>query len=552
MAVNDLVITIKANDQASKALNGIKSKVNTFATGISSQVNRTVADTKVKMASMAQTVKKNWLVITAAITASFIALRKAFDLIKLAATFNQQEEAFRNFAAKSGQNAEELISQMKRLSGETLSTATVMQNATRAMALGLSADKLPRLMEISRAAARAFGEDVSFMFDSIVLGLGRQSRMILDNLGIIIKQDEANRRYAESMGIVGRALNEEEKKIAFLNEALRQGQNIIDTVNIQNKSQLEGIQSLAAAWDNLKVAVGNALLFIIQANESYLQIWNSLVAAIVGGVTDAFEFMNEKLAVAVEFYGNLLDKLPFVDESFKDLTLTLEENALFWEGAGNASQDYGNKATETAFLIAEMMQSKATPAMSGFRQAVETVSASTDKLAKDSKKNMKAVQDAIGTSLAQSIVHGKSWKETMSGLFKQWATAAIKEIIRVIFKLEALKKAMDAISGGPLGFIKGFFGFADGGIVGSVGNKLNLPTAANGASVARGRAVPILAHEGEFVGTPARLAEAGIGGGSVEINIGEVHLGGDQDVTAFAEDLGFRVEQSLRSARGLT
>ena len=79
-------------------------------------------------------------------------------------------------------------------------------------------------MEISRASARAFGESVGFMFDSIVKGIGRQSKLILDNLGIIVSAEDAYRKYAASIGKSKDQLTEMEKKQAFLNATLEAGE----------------------------------------------------------------------------------------------------------------------------------------------------------------------------------------------------------------------------------------------------------------------------------------------------------------------------------------
>ena len=116
---------------------------------------------------------------------------------------------------------------MRELSGGTISAMEMIQSANRAMILGIPIDDLDKMMRIARASATATGSSVKQMFDDIVVGVGRQSRMILDNLGILVKAEEANEKYAEMVGIVGRELTDAEKRQAFLNEALIAGEDII-------------------------------------------------------------------------------------------------------------------------------------------------------------------------------------------------------------------------------------------------------------------------------------------------------------------------------------
>lgn len=260
MQDNSLNIIISAQDNASKVFKGLTSEVDKTT----SKMQGSLSSIQNKLKGFATNFKANWLAITASITASIYAIRQAFDIIKAAAKFKQQEEAFENLAASVGASGEDLIRTLKKMSGETLSTSAVMQQASRALVLGLQADQLPRLMEISRSAARAFGEDVDFMFQSIVLGIGRQSRMILDNLGIIVKAEDAYEKYAATLGINAKQLTDLQKRTAFANAAMAAGADIIDRVNASGKTQIETLQSLAAMWDNLKISVGGFFLDLAQ------------------------------------------------------------------------------------------------------------------------------------------------------------------------------------------------------------------------------------------------------------------------------------------------
>ena len=128
MQDNSLNIIISAQDNASKVFKGLTSEVDKTT----SKMQGSLSSIQNKLKGFATNFKANWLAITASITASIYAIRQAFDIIKAAAKFKQQEEAFENLAASVGASGEDLIRTLKKMSGETLSTSAVMQQASRA------------------------------------------------------------------------------------------------------------------------------------------------------------------------------------------------------------------------------------------------------------------------------------------------------------------------------------------------------------------------------------------------------------------------------------
>lgn len=244
--------------------------------------------------NFAKTFKKSSVEINAQIELiqkGLRAVQNVFALVERGAKFTQTKKAFNDLTSSVGADSDLLIEQMQRMSGETLSTSEIMQNASKAMALGLETSKLPELMEISRAAARAFGQDVSFMFDSIVLGIGRQSKLILDNLGIIVSAKTAYEDMSRSLGKNVKELTEAERKQAFMNAAVKQGQDLVKKINISQASQLENIQKLKAEWtdfnDNLAEFLSESPIVkkSIDALTTALDFWLETLKSIDKGVS---------------------------------------------------------------------------------------------------------------------------------------------------------------------------------------------------------------------------------------------------------------------------
>ena len=170
------------------------------------------------MGSFASSMKSYGPVIGAAFAAAGTAA-VAYS-VKTALVHEQLSRGFENLAASQGKNADEYLKKIQEVSHGTVSEVEIMQKANQAMLLGIDLDTITRMMEGAAVIAQATGQDVGYMFESLALGVGRQSRMLLDNLGIIVKVEEANQAYAESLGKTVSELTDAEKKTAFLNATM--------------------------------------------------------------------------------------------------------------------------------------------------------------------------------------------------------------------------------------------------------------------------------------------------------------------------------------------
>ena len=133
-------------------------------------------------------IKSNFLALSATIGVGMIAVKKAFDISKEALRFQQAMTAARR---QFGVDTDYLLQKLKAVSGGTISNANLIEAANRAMALNVTRDigKMAKLLEVARVRAKAMGIDTTQAFNDIVTGIGRQSPLILDNLGIITKEN---------------------------------------------------------------------------------------------------------------------------------------------------------------------------------------------------------------------------------------------------------------------------------------------------------------------------------------------------------------------------
>jgi len=185
----------------------------------------------------------------AAVKIAYEALQYAMEQSKIGSQLLKQEIAFSNLAKSSSTTSDKIIADMSRLSKSMISTGDLIQASGRAMMLGIPADKLADLMKIAEATSRQTGQTVTEAFNDITLAVGRQSKMILDNLGIIVDVEKANQDYAKTLNKTSESLTDTEKKQAFMNATLRAGAELINRIG-EGKDDLNATQQFAASFKN--------------------------------------------------------------------------------------------------------------------------------------------------------------------------------------------------------------------------------------------------------------------------------------------------------------
>lgn len=218
-----------------------------------------------------------------------LTMKAAFDMGEQGAAFVQTRESFNGLMERVGASSEQL-KLLRSVSKGTIDDLSLMRAETTLLA-GAQGDLArslaaasPQLMEIAKAANKlnpTLG-DTGFMFESLALGVKRASPMILDNLGLTIKLEEANKKYAESVGKAVDQLSAEEQKQALLNDVLRAGNVLIQQAGGNTDSATDSFSRLNASLTNISNS-GKEKLMPFMANAAQglelLVMWNDRVNA---------------------------------------------------------------------------------------------------------------------------------------------------------------------------------------------------------------------------------------------------------------------------------
>ena len=173
------------------------------------------------------------------------------ELVAIGAQAERTEASFHRVAQSYGADADKMLAAMKRAAGGQISNDELMMAANKAMMLGVTADadQMAGLLQAAMERGQAMGRTAADAFNDIVIGIGRMSPLILDNLGIMTGGEAAFAAYAATIGKTAEQLTDFERRQMLINKVLADAGPV--TLDSQAK-----IASLGVAWANLRAEMG--------------------------------------------------------------------------------------------------------------------------------------------------------------------------------------------------------------------------------------------------------------------------------------------------------
>ena len=107
---------------------------------------------------------------------------KITDILKESVKLSKEAEGIE--IAFNRLNRPDLLDKLKEATHGTVSEIELMKQAVKFNDFRLNLDEMGTLLAFAQQKAKDTGQSIDYMVDSIVTGLGRQSLMILDNLGL--------------------------------------------------------------------------------------------------------------------------------------------------------------------------------------------------------------------------------------------------------------------------------------------------------------------------------------------------------------------------------
>lgn len=245
---------------------------------------------------------------TAVVTAGGAAVKLALDASK----YDSIRDSFESMAQGMGVSAEELERRVGEASGGTIDRMTILQNTTQTLSLigagafnDFGAD-FAKAAELVKKASRATGQDVNFLFDSFVMGIGRESPLILDNLGITLDMTQVKKDYAASIGKAADALTEEEAKAAVLQATMRALEQTYGNVAVSAGGLNGATQQLKTWFADLRLELGEAAVPAVNSLlRALMPLGEELGTRLVVALQQVATWLAPVVEAFVGFFGRL-------------------------------------------------------------------------------------------------------------------------------------------------------------------------------------------------------------------------------------------------------
>lgn len=304
--------------------------------GDTSQYEKSMRDIKLTTKKTTAAVVTMW----AGAASSIYGAYKIWDQAKIGAKMEQERQAFDNLAASYGRTGQSIVDELRKASAETVDLATLVNKAGTAMMMGINPADLASLMQITRATSRQTGQSVVEAFSDISLAVGRQSRMILDNLGIIVRVEDANEKYAKSLGKTTSQLTDADKKQAFLNATISAGQDLMKRMGNENVTAAEKAQQVEARIKDIADKIKTLLIPNLESWATWLKNIDDYWSKVLG-ISG-----NKEVSVIDTFNQQIAEQTEAVEKAGKRLAYLRDQQSKTWIKKDYYAAEIANQTLE--------------------------------------------------------------------------------------------------------------------------------------------------------------------------------------------------------------
>jgi len=189
----------------------------------------------------------------ATLAANVFAVTAAFGVLSRSAAVKQLEEGLIFTGRAAGQNLPMVVDGLREITGFAVSTADAMRSVAVGISAGFSQTQIEGLAKVAKGASLALGRDMTDALDRLTRGAAKLEPEILDELGIMVRLDEATETFATTLGKTSSELTQYERRMAFTNAIIEQGERKFAALSMVVDPN--PYDKLAASFDNLTKSV---------------------------------------------------------------------------------------------------------------------------------------------------------------------------------------------------------------------------------------------------------------------------------------------------------
>lgn len=240
------------------------------------------------------------------------------EAVRLSLQAEGVERAFKKL------NNPQILDQLKIATKGTVSDLELMKAAVKAENFKIPLDLMAKGLQFAQQRAQDTGESVDYLVESFVKGLGRESALIIDNLGI--SQVELNKEIEKTSDFTQAVSNIMTKELGL--------------VGVQAETTAQKLGKITAFWENLKVTVGD---YLVNAGSSLLDYFDVLTGKTDIGAATIQQYINVLDKRSEQYYDNkIISARKSEDERLK-IVVETEKEILKIAEQGVKAQDLGAK-----------------------------------------------------------------------------------------------------------------------------------------------------------------------------------------------------------------
>ena len=398
--------------------------------------------------------------------------------IELSTKFEGVERGFTNLTKAAGFSAKTFDNLHKATDG-TVDSIELMTQANNAMLLGIfeSEDQMANMFDTAQRLAKALGKDTRFGIESLVTGMGRQSKLMLDNLGIMVKAEDAYKQFAESVGVTVSELTDQQRKQAFVNAAMTEANKLVSTLGEEQLTTGDAIKQMKASINDAAIALGDLFSPVVLTVANNLRDAANFTKEFLTGLKNIAEFgdvggieaikkqSDETLEGTNKLKMGIRSLTRELSEMGVDVTTKQFRKDLLMDAEGNLRTD-----RERAEMLAKLLamskelnineQLKVDLLKNEELPLLKEVYVPTLNNATEAQKRMAEFSAQTASSLFTSAIMGDSMADAFKrALFQQILITAQLKIQKAIQEKMA---AMQVVAGGTGGFLMGVANFLFG------------------------------------------------------------------------------------------
>ena len=248
--------------------------------------------------------------------ATTFALQQAYDKLAKSARAMQTIEGLNTLAASAAIDGKVLLQNVQILTKYQMSMAGTAEQINLALSAGFDSSQIEGLSTVALKASRALGRDLTDAMTRVTRGSAKMETELLDELGIYTKIGPSTRAYAASIGKTSSELTEYERRQAFVNSVIAEGNKKFQAINTTIPTTAEKIEAFGTKIVDLATRFGMAIAEVVAPAMSFLtdnisaafSAFGLLTSLVAGkGLAVFREGLDKATKSAVEF-GNTVER----------------------------------------------------------------------------------------------------------------------------------------------------------------------------------------------------------------------------------------------------